>query len=140
MKGGLYMEAYKKITFICEVPSAIPIKTLKAMDVELSRFLGVQIEYTLKKAEESMFGTHGFNIAKGDFFLLINTKDFSDKWNNDTVEIAIAVMKKHMDMSIFGELQTVGEEERKEEVIKITDEEYNRMIKDLGKNSKGKHV
>jgi hypothetical protein len=135
------MENVFGIRFICELPAVLPSKTFKAMDVDLTKFLGTEMEYRIHKAGKSMYDSHGFNISAGDFYIEMVTVGSNEMWNADTIEIAIAVINRHIEMKINGEfIYRDGAVKVEVEDKKISDEEYEKMIRDLAKNIVGKHI
>ena len=99
------------------------------------------MEYRIHKAAKSMYDSHGFNISAGDFYIEMVTVGSNEMWNADTIEIAIAVINRHIEMKINGEfIYRDGAVKVEVEDKKISDDDYEKMIRDLAKNIIGKHV
>ena len=98
------------------------------------------MEYEIKKAKKDINDNQGIIIKEGSFYLEIETVGYNSDWNTDTIAIAIAVIKRHLDLKIYGEFITASEENEHQEGRPISDEEYDKMIKDLAKKIVGKHI
>ena len=128
------------LKFFCAMPSVLHFKTFKALDLDLSKYLGVELEYEIKKTKKEINDNQGIIIKEGSFYLEIETVGYNSEWNTDTIAIAIAVIKRHLDLKIYGEFITASEENEHQEGRPISDEEYDKMIKDLAKKIVGKHI
>ncbi|SDM89619.1 hypothetical protein [Lachnospira pectinoschiza] len=128
------------LKFSCVMPSVLHFKTFKALDLDLSKYLGIELEYEIKKAKKEINDNQGLIIKEGSFYLEINTVGYNTDWNTDTIAIAIAVIKRHLDLKIFGEFIIAEDDTDFAEGRPISDEEYDKMIKDLAKKIVGKHI